>query len=1093
MFLRSMFVLFLSCLSVNTLGQSLTVSGTVTDEKGEPIIGASVLVIGTTNGSITNFDGIFTLNNVASNAQITISYIGMKSQTLSVNGKTSFKIVLKEDSEVLDEVVVVGYGTQKKVNLTGAVTMADGDVLEDRPIANVTQGLQGAIPNLNITFDGGSPNATAQINVRGTTSLNGGSALILVDGVETNDISLLNPQDIASISVLKDASSAAVYGARAAFGVVLITTKKGTKGEKVRVNYNNNFSWSSPSRLPEGINSSKWIHAINQASVNSGGNGDFSTELVEAIDRYNSDPVNNPSVFIDQTGKYTGIGQWAYAANTNWFEEFYKKSAFMQQHNASISGGTEKNSYYASIGYKGQDGLFAFGDDTYKRINMSFNFTSQLTNWLEITFRTKYNRNESDIPNTYDYMGSSPYHEVYRAFPFIPVYLPDGNFAAVAGSNFNYNIAGIMAQAGRDITSSDDFWYTGAFNITPIKGLSIKGDYTGNKFFKQQKKHQNILYQSQPDGTSIPQGSSNGVNNDKYNDTYQALNLWAEYKKTIKQHSFGVMAGYNQESKKITALKTKVSGLYDNNTPVSDLATTLQSIGEDATVWAVQGMFFRLNYDYLGRYLLEVNGRYDGSSRFPHNDKWAFFPSASIGYRFSEEAYFAPLKKVISNAKLRASYGEIGNEAIGDYMFEALISQRENTSSTGYIYWVDGNGANANRLTQYNMPKLVSKSLTWERIRTTDIGLDLGFLNNELTVGFDWYQRENRDMLAPAQVLPNSVGATAPYDNAGTLRTRGWELNLDWHHKFGEFNVYANFNLSDSKTKVTKWNNDTKLLSSYYSGKNYGDIWGFETDRYFEEPDFTGQNADGSWNYKPGIAGQSALERAPFHYGPGDIKFKDLDGSGAIDGGKGTADDHGDLKIIGNSLPRYEYGFHLGGNWKGIDLDLFFQGVGKRSDWTISSLNFPMMRAADLAIYDNQKSFNRVFYTDDWKTITGYDIDQSNTYPRLYPGNEAKGTVSGIANGSNNYYPQSRYLTDMSYLRLKNVTVGYTLPKEWTRKAFIEKARIYFSGSNLFLLYKGSDLPVDPEISTGDGLTYGGWGRTTPITRTFSFGIQVTL
>mgnify|MGYP000793715841 FL=1 len=228
--------------------------------------------------------------------------------------------------------------------------------------------------------------------------------------------------------------------------------------------------------------------------------------------------------------------------------------------------------------------------------------------------------------------------------------------------------------------------------------------------------------------------------------------------------------------------------------------------------------------------------------------------------------------------------------------------------------------------------------------------------------------------------------------------------------------MYANFNLSDSKTKVTKWNNDTKLLSSYYSGKNYGDIWGFETDRYFEESDFTGQNADGSWNYKPGIASQSALERAPFHYGPGDIKFKDLDGSGEIDGGKGTADDHGDLKVIGNSLPRYEYGFHLGGSWKGIDLDLFFQGVGKRSDWTISSLNFPMMRAADLAIYDNQKSFNRVFYSDDWKTITGYDINQGNTYPRLYPGNEAKGTVSGIANGSNNYYPQSRYLLSLIHI-----------------------------------------------------------------------------
>ena len=292
---------------------------------------------------------------------------------------------------------------------------------------------------------------------------------------------------------------------------------------------------------------------------------------------------------------------------------------------------------------------------------------------------------------------------------------------------------------------------------------------------------------------------------------------------------------------------------------------------------------------------------------------------------------------------------------------------------------------------------------------------------------------------------------------------------------------------------VTKWDNPSKLLNSNYSGKTYGDIWGFETDRYFERSDFTGQNPDKSWNYQTGIASQKGLEQGSFHYGPGDIKFKDLDGNGVINGGKGTADDHGDLKVIGNFLPRYEYSFHLGGSWNGFDVDFFFQGVGKREVWTISSMNFPLMRSADLALYAHQNSYNKVLYTPDMKTVLGYEINQGNKYPRLYPGNEARGTVSGIENGRYNYYPQSRYLTDMSYLRLKNITIGYTLPKELTRKAYIQKARIYFSANNVCLLYRGNDLPIDPEVDTGEGVKYSGWGRTAPITRTFSFGMQVTL
>ena len=444
---------------------------------------------------------------------------------------------------------------------------------------------------------------------------------------------------------------------------------------------------------------------------------------------------------------------------------------------------------------------------------------------------------------------------------------------------------------------------------------------------------------------------------------------------------------------------------------------------------------------------------------------------------------------MVSNGKLRASFGEIGNEAVGDYMFESLITQVDRDD----VHWVDGNQENANKLPMFNTPDLVEPILTWERIRTTDVGLDLGFLNNELSVGFDWYQRENTDMLAPSQVLPQVLGTDAPMANAGTLRTRGWELTLDWHHRFGEFNVYANFNLADSKTVVTKWESKAKLLNQNYSGKTYGDIWGFETDRYFEESDFTGQNADGTWNYANGIASQKGLEQGSFHYGPGDVKFKDLDGNGVIDGGEGTADKHGDLKVIGNFLPRYEYSFHLGGAWRGFDLDLFFQGVGKRHVWTVSSMNFPLMREADLAIYDHQLSYNRVIYKNGLKNVERYEVNQANKYPRLFPGNDPQGNISVIDAGTNNYYPQSRYLTDMSYLRLKNVTLGYTLPKELTRKAYIQKARIYLSASNLFLLYKGNDLPVDPEINAGAGLKYGGWGRTAPITRTLSFGMQVTL
>ena len=412
---------------------------------------------------------------------------------------------------------------------------------------------------------------------------------------------------------------------------------------------------------------------------------------------------------------------------------------------------------------------------------------------------------------------------------------------------------------------------------------------------------------------------------------------------------------------------------------------------------------------------------------------------------------------------------------------------------------------NGNKLNQFQLPDWVSSSLTWERIKTTDIGVDLSFLNDDLSLTFDWYQRTTNDMLAPGKAIPDVAGASAPYTNAGSLRTRGWELSLSYRKQINkDLNVYGTFNIGDSKSKVTKWNNDSKLIGHTggivsaanarmyaYEGETWGDIWGFETDRYFTEDDFNGKDANGKWIYKDGVADQTGIQTDNFVFGPGDIKYKDLDGNHVIDGGKGTADDHGDLKVIGNTLPRYEYSFHLGGSWKGIDLDLFFQGVGKRDMWTQSSFVFPLMRDADKALYANQTSYN---VYDPANGIV--DISQSNRYPCLYSGNEGSGNVTGLASigGEHNYYPQTKYLVNMAYLRLKNVTIGYTLPASITKKVYMEKVRFYGSVNNLCLLYNGAkDYPVDPEMNAGQGsLSLGTWGRTFPITRTWSVGVQVT-
>lgn len=1072
--------------------QTINVKGVVVDVQGQPVIGASVLEKGTTNGGVTDINGNFILN-VKSGAILQISYVGYRNQ--EVKAEKTMKIVLREDTELLSEVVVVGYGTQKKENLTGAVTTVDvSKTLEGRPQQDVAKALQGAVPGLSIVSSSGNINNNPTIRIRGLGTLSNdkkSAPLIVVDGVPMDDISFLNAQDIESISVLKDAASSSIYGTRAAFGVILVKTKSAKSVERVSVTYSNNFAWDQATFLPDYPDVPTQLRAAIDAKKRAGSDavelfGMYFDQMLPYAEAWKAQHKGKagyremvPFESMDKVGDYymdPTTGRALYYADWDVKKIFYNDATPSQNHNINVQGTSGKTNYYLSFGYNSQQGIMNFNPDKLKKYNASVNITTQLKDWLEVGARINYIRKEYTKPDTWNYT----YQYLWRWGSFF------GPYGTINGHDFR--VISMQKQAATKTTTTDITRMNTFLKADIIKGLTLNADFTyeiqnmnsGSSDFPVFGMN-NWASIKEP-SYIVNKGSTNAWRDNSKTNTW-TTNIYASYNKTFAQdHNLTVMLGGNAESTRYDYFYAYRNGLLDTSLPEIDLTTgDKKEVKGNATHRTSAGYFGRINYDYKGIYLLELNGRYDGSSRFPRNDHWAFFPSASVGYRFSQEAYFDNLRHIINNAKLRASYGEIGNEAVGDYMFIPVITTVSQNEDTGYTHWL--NSAGNGLITQANMPKLVSSALTWERIRTIDVGIDLGFLNNELTVGVDWFQRENRDMLAPARTFPETLGTTAPYENAGTLRSRGWEVSLNWNHRFNDVEVYANFNIGDSKTTITQWNNDSKLLNTYYSGKVYGDIWGFETERYFTPDDF---NADGS--YKKGVADQTGLQTDNFVYGPGDIKFKDLNGDGKIDGGKGTADDHGDLKVIGNNMPRYEYSFHIGGAWKGFDLDLFFQGVGKRENWTQSAFAFPMMRAADISIYGNQTSYNSYDYaTGQW------NINQGNDFPRLYPGNEGKGTVSGIEDGCHNYYPQDKYLVDMSYLRLKNVTLGYTIPQHLTRKAYIEKARVYFSGSNLFLLHKGSNLPVDPEVDEGYGkLSYGTWGRTEPITRTFSFGLQVT-
>lgn len=1030
---------------VKEIQQNGVCNGVVTDTTGETVIGASVVVKGTTNGTITGLDGDFSLSGVTKGSILVVSFVGYQNTEVKWNGQP-LTIVLKEDTKVLDEVVVVGYGTQKKANLSGAVAAVDGKVLQDRPITNIGQGLQGVVPNLNITMNnGGAPGATSSFNIRGNTSLNGGSPLVLVDNVQM-DANLVNPDDIESISVLKDAASASIYGARAAYGVILITTKKGKKSDKPTVSLSATGYWQSPALTFHNVNSMQYLTMMDEAYQNDGGSGHyFKSQVYQYAEDYFNGKYDSPVFFDTAYDTY----KYGYCGNTDWWDELYKTS-FSQIYTANISGGNDRTTYYASVSMNDQGGILKAGDDKYNKYNANVNISSNITKWLNVSAKIAHTYTDELHPtggttamNSTAYSGLSSYSGMMKGdlSPLMPVKHPDGHYA---GQGSYTNPVAIMEQGGNAQYKQNDLWMTGAVKITPIKGLVINADYTWNFYGKSSNQHVQNFY----DYTAVP-GTENYypwtnpssvtvTNNDDY---YNAFNAFAEYTFSLKEkHNFKVMVGYNQENKHKKYHYAGRKNLIDSSNPSLNLAYGDMAMNGSETHWSVNGFFARINYDYKGKYLLELNGRYDGSSKFPHGDRYAFFPSASVAWRVSEEKFWEPIRGWFDNFKLRASYGSLGNQALDESHygnFPYLATYGINTKYGALL--------NGTRPVAVSVPGLVSASFTWETVNQIDFGFDASFFGGRLNTSFDWYRRNTKDMLTAGQALPAVLGTSVPQENAADMKTVGWEVSLEWNDRLSNgFGYHIKGVLSDYQASITKFSNPTKLLGTHYVGEKLNEIWGYVSNGLFQS-DEDAKAADQSY-----LSGGS--------WGAGDVKYEDLNNDGKIDIGKNTLDDSGDRKIIGNSTPRYSYGITAGFDYKGFDFEMFWQGIGKRDYWLGGSQFWG--------------------FTDEWCTPLTSSLDywtednRDAYFPRLHH--------YGVNGG--NHQVSTRYLQNAAYLRLKNVVLGYTIPRSITEKVKISRLRVFVQGENLLTSTPLIDS-YDPE--TLNNMTY-------PINKKISVGLNLT-
>lgn len=1072
------------------------VTGTITDPKGEPIIGANVVVKGSTNGTITDIDGHFSIE-VTPNAILQVSYIGYVAQDVPVGNKNNLVISIHEDTQKLDEVVVVGYGSQKKVNLTGAVEQVTSDVFEGRPTANATQMLEGVVPNLNISLSDGKPGRTADFNVRGAGSINGGSALVLIDGVE-GDPSMLNPNDIESISVLKDAAASAIYGARAPFGVVLITTKNATEG-KPKVTWSSSYSLQSPQNVPDVV-SDGYIWAkhfydayFNYNQANPSGINKTQQFSVAWLDEYKRRHETGDFGTVISDGSIGTKGRYVYyPEGTDYYDLMYKKNVFAQNQNLSVSGSDGKFDYYLSGRFYSYDGLFDSDEQTdkFKTYNMRFKGGYQLTPWLKISNNFEFSHNKYYNPITYSEGSGVVWRNIAdEGHPSSPLFNPDGTMTYSAV----YTVGDLLYGRSGITTKNSNLKNTTTFNAKFLGDrLRVNGDFTyQQKTQEKTKKQVRSPYARSADANGESKieyitGTYSNLAETTDHTNYLATNLFAEFEETFaEKHYFKAMAGWNYEKSSFKRIYAYNDDLLTDDVDNMNLVmgTDNRSITSQWKAYQFGGAFFRLNYAFDDRYLLEVNGRYDGSSRFPSDERWAFFPSASVGWRISQEPWWNVKSEHISNAKVRFSWGSLGNAAgLSNYQYIQTLG----ISKSDYI--LDGLRQN-----YMSSPAALPGNLTWETATTYDIGVDLGFFDNRLTVSGDYYIRKTTDMIVNGPTVPDVFGASSPKGNYADMSTYGYELSLEWKDGFDlagkRFNYSIKGTLADYYSVIDKFNNANMSLSeyanqsldkNYYEGMRIGEIWGFVS--------------NGLWQDQAGIDAAEAAAKAAgqsyynplmqtsktYKLYPGDIKFEDLNGNGYIDRGQNTVDDPGDRKIIGNEEPRYIYSFTLSADWNNIWVSAFFQGVGKQ-DW------YPSNEASTFWGQYN-RPYNQM---PSWHVDNYWTPENPDAFLPRYTGYYAP-FYGGHKNAN------TRYLMNAAYLRLKNIQVGYNLPSEWIKKLHLTNVGIYLSGENLFTwspLYKYSkDVNVsnigesDKDLTSsnsGDGYNY-------PMMKSFSIGLNVT-
>ncbi len=1095
--MRKLLLALLACFALFATaasGQSAKgrVSGKVLDPYAKPVVGATVMIKGTFTGTATGTDGSFTID-VPANGILVASSIGYITEEVAVNGKTVVNISLKEQTEEIDDVVIVGYSIIPKTNLTGSVSVIDpSKTVASRSVADLSRGLQGVTPGLDVITSSGNLGVAPQIYIRGQIgSLNADAQpLILVDNIEVPDMMAINPQDVESITVLKDASSSAIYGTRGAFGVVLITTKKGKKGQKgATVSYSGNFAWSAPVNTPQiadGADAAEFLlksarrTAPSAASYNILGAyyDDLSIERMRQWKQIYGGMNLGDEMVAGRDYEYRN-GAMYYYRPWNVDEVFLNSASPQQRNDISVSGATDKSSYYGSISYLNQTGLVNITPkpDRLQRFTTRARFDTEINKYVKAGFNLSSTNQYRDTPNfrlANASQGANEYwFNVYRYPETYPYGYVDG-----------MPLKSIRTELEQANMNSDDYVRStmqATLTITPVKNFNIDlmyGYYQTNSHYKiaatpitgvnqwlattNLKNVENSFFVDQ-----------NYLRENSYKSGTHTGSATANYKYKNGKHLLVALGGMDFDYNQNQSNYSERSGLLFPSQPEFALTD-----GENIVVSGGHGHSSSLrflgsvDYTFDNKYLLRASINANAASNFPPKYKWGYFPSVSAGWVVSKERFMsAPrLQNILSFLKIRAAYGSVGNARVG-HQYLAMMSS---SLSNWYI------GTTNQRA--FSGPTIPAENMTWETLSSYNAGLEAKLFKNAIEIEFEYYKAITSQIVTKGSTVPNSLGTTPPARNYGEITKNGFEATVAYNKIFENgLSLRVKASIDDQYATITKFSDLYRDgirngTTENYQGKRMGEIWGYVTDRLFTESDFSGNdgNANPTWYYAPGVPNQDKLNTASaFHYGPGDVKYMDINGDGEVNYGSGTTDDSGDMKVIGNSLPRYKYGFDVTVSWKGFDARVFVMGVGKADYWATGAVFIPNFTNNE-ALYQNQMDY--------------WTPQRPNAF---YPAP----SNPGANNHNANWQPQTRYLLNMAYARLKTVTLGYSLPQKWIGKVGLSKARVYVNGENLLTFDHLKGVSIDPEVrqNSVEGFTDAkSYGRTYPYFRTWAFGVDLT-